>query len=70
MIAAPFADASRSLESARQHAGLSHAELAAKLGTTELRVADLETGLWHVSEAYALSVLRACGLPDDWKATP
>ena len=58
----------RSLRAAREAAGLSQAELAAKLGKAQPTVSGAETGAVHVGERYVAAVLKACGLPKDWKA--
>jgi DNA-binding XRE family transcriptional regulator len=57
-----------SLRAAREHAGLTQAELAKKLRKTQPMVSGAETGAVHVGERYVLAVLKACGLPADWKA--
>jgi transcriptional regulator with XRE-family HTH domain len=58
----------RNLKTAREHAGLSQAELAKKLGKAQTTVSQAEAGKIRVSEKYVLGVLSACGLPDDWRA--
>jgi ribosome-binding protein aMBF1 (putative translation factor) len=56
------------LRSAREHAGLSQAELAEKLGKTQPMVSGAESGSIRVGERYVATVLKACGLPKSWKA--
>lgn len=58
----------RDLEAARTQAGLTHAELAAKLGVDEITVADAERGNFDAAtvEPYVARVLEACGLPEGW----
>lgn len=58
----------RSLRLAREKAGLTQAELARKLRRSQSMVSSAETGTVRVGERYAAAVLRACGLPADWKA--
>ena len=58
----------RSLRVARETAGLTQAELAKKLRRSQSMVSSAETGTVRVGERYAAAVLRACGLPGDWKA--
>lgn len=60
----------RALRAARKHAQLTENELARMVSKTSATVREAETGKVPVSEAYVLSVLRACGLPDDWKPAP
>ncbi len=60
----------RSLRLAREKAGLTQAELAKKLRRSQSMVSSAETGTVRVGERYAAAVLRACGLPADWKAGP
>lgn len=54
------------LREAREHAGLTQAELAARLGKSQTMVSQAESGAARVSERYARAVLEACGLPEDW----
>lgn len=63
-----FARASigRTLREAREHAGLTQAELAKKLGKSQPMVSGAEGGSINVSERYVAVVLKACGLPKDW----
>lgn len=66
--AVPFARASigATLKDARQHAGLTQAELAAKLKKSQPMISGAESGTISVSERYVAAVLKACGLPKDW----
>mgnify|MGYP003513477217 FL=1 len=57
----------RSLRLAREAAGLTQAELAKKLRRSQSMVSSAETGTVRVGQRYAAAVLRACGLPEDWK---
>jgi ribosome-binding protein aMBF1 (putative translation factor) len=68
--AAEYARASlgSSLRAAREHVGLTQAELAVKLGKTQPMVSAAESGAAHVGARYAEAVLKACRLPKDWKA--
>lgn len=56
------------LKAARRHAGLTQKELAAAIGRTQSAVSGSESGAIRVASAYVEAVLRACDLPDDWKA--
>ena len=58
----------RTLRAAREAAGLTQAELAHKLGKAQPMVTGAETGAARVGERYVAAVLKACGLPPDWKA--
>ena len=58
----------RNLRAAREHAGLTQAELARKLRKAQSTVSGSESGRIRVSEAYVKRVLKVCGLPADWKA--
>jgi len=55
------------LRAARAKAGLSQAELAKKLKVSQPMVANAELGKNRVGRRYMASVLKACGLPKDWK---
>jgi ribosome-binding protein aMBF1 (putative translation factor) len=55
------------LKAAREHAGLTQVELAEKLGKSQTMVARAEGGQLSVGERYVAAVLKACGLPKDWK---
>ena len=57
----------RGLRAAREHAGLTQEALAAKLGKSQTLVSHAEGGRTRVSERYVKAVLKACGLPADWK---
>lgn len=58
----------RDLKAAREHAGLSQVELAAKLKKAQATVSGSENGRIRVGEDYVRKVLKVCGLPADWKA--
>jgi len=58
----------RNLKAAREHAGLTQAELAKKLKKAQATVSGSENGKVQVSEKYVAKVLKVCGLPPDWKA--
>ena len=58
----------RSLRLAREEAGLTQAELAKKLRRSQSLVSSAETGTVRIGQRYVLSVLKACKLPEDWKA--
>lgn len=58
----------RDLRKAREHAGLTQAELAGKLKKSQAMVSGAENGTVKTGWPYAKAVLRACGLPEDWKA--
>lgn len=58
----------RDLKAAREHAGLSQVELAAKLKKAQATVSGSENGRIRVGAAYVRKVLKVCGLPEDWKA--
>lgn len=60
----------RSLKAAREHAGLTQAELAKKLKKAQATVSGSESGKIQVSSKYVAKVLKVCGLPADWKASP
>lgn len=51
---------------AREHAGLTQGELAAKMGKSQTMISQAESGNARVSERYVAAVLKACGLPKDW----
>lgn len=57
------------LRAAREHAGLTQAQLAKKLKKAQATVSGSEAGKIRVSEAYVAKVLKVCGLPADWKAS-
>ena len=56
----------RSLRLARETAGLTQQELAARLAKSQAMVSGSESGRVKVGAAYVKAVLRACGLPPDW----
>lgn len=51
---------------AREHAGLTQAELAALLKKSQTMVSQAESGAARVSERYVKAVLKACCLPENW----
>ena len=55
------------LRTAREAAGLTQADLAKKLRKSQTMVSQAEAGNVSVGERYVASVLKACGLPKDWK---
>jgi ribosome-binding protein aMBF1 (putative translation factor) len=56
------------LRIAREHAGLTQVDLAAKLRKSQTMVARAEAGHVSIGERYIAAVLKACGLPKDWKS--
>jgi DNA-binding XRE family transcriptional regulator len=58
----------RSLRAAREHAGITQADLAKKVRKAQGTVSAAENGTIRVGESYVKSVLKACGLPEDWTA--
>ena len=54
------------LRAAREHAGLTQADLAERMGKSQTMVSQAESGTARVSERYVRAVLAACGLPEDW----
>jgi DNA-binding XRE family transcriptional regulator len=58
---------SNDLRAARDAAGLTQAQLAEKLDKSQTMVSLAEAGNVSVGERYVASVLKACGLPKDWK---
>lgn len=54
------------LRAAREHAKLTQAELAERMGRSQTMVSQAESGTARVSERYVRAVLEACGLPEDW----
>lgn len=57
----------RNLKAAREHAGLTQAELAKALDKSQPMISGAESGAISVSERYVHAVLEACHLPADWK---
>jgi ribosome-binding protein aMBF1 (putative translation factor) len=55
------------LRAAREAVGLTQGQLAAKLGKSQTLVSQAEGGHERVGERYVAAVLKACGLPKDWK---
>jgi ribosome-binding protein aMBF1 (putative translation factor) len=60
----------RALRGAREHAGLTQTALARKLRKSQSMVSGAESGHVSVGERYVAAVLKACGLPPDWKGAP
>ena len=56
------------LRAAREHAKLTQAELAEKLGKSQTMISQAESGEARISERYVRTVLKACKLPVDWAA--
>ena len=56
------------LRAAREKSGLTQDELAVKLDKSQTLVSQAEAGKVSVGERYVAAVLKACGLPKDWKA--
>lgn len=56
------------LRKAREAAGLTQAELAARLKKSQPMVSGAESGRVRVGVGYVKAVLKACGLPPDWTA--
>ena len=54
------------LKAAREHAGLTQAELAERLKKSQPMVSGAELGSISVSDRYVGAVLKACKLPADW----
>ena len=54
------------LRRAREHAGLTLAELAGKLGTYQPSVCACERAREYIGEERVNAWLAACGLPADW----
>jgi ribosome-binding protein aMBF1 (putative translation factor) len=54
------------VRAAREHAGLTQAELAKKMDKSQTMVSQAESGTARISERYVRAVLKACGLPADW----
>jgi ribosome-binding protein aMBF1 (putative translation factor) len=55
------------LRAARKVAGLTQSELAERLDISQAMVSAAEAGRQRVAERYVARVLKACGLPKDWK---
>jgi ribosome-binding protein aMBF1 (putative translation factor) len=55
------------LRAAREHAGLTQEQLATKLKKSQTMVSQAESGQVSVGARYVAVVLKACGLPKDWK---
>lgn len=54
------------LKAAREHVGLTQAELAKALKKSQPMVSGAESGSISVSARYVVAVLKACHLPEDW----
>lgn len=67
--ALPYVRASlaEGLRAAREAAKLTQGELATKLGKSQTLVSQAEGGRERVGARYVAAVLKACGLPKDWK---
>ena len=55
-----------SLREAREYAELTQAALAAKLRVSQSMISQGESGAMRISARYVRTVLKACGLPEDW----
>lgn len=55
------------LKSAREEAGFTQDGLGKRLRVSQARVSQAESGTVGVSLAYVTRVLKACGLPANWK---
>jgi ribosome-binding protein aMBF1 (putative translation factor) len=55
------------LRRAREAAGITQAELARRIGRSRSMVAGAERGHQRVGAPYVERVLKACGLPKDWR---
>jgi hypothetical protein len=62
------ASTGETLRAAREHAGLTQAALSRKLGKSRTMIALTESGQIRVGERYVSGVLKACGLPKEWRA--
>ena len=54
------------LKAAREHAGLTQAELARALRKSQPMISGAESGTISVSDRYVKAVLKACDRPEDW----
>jgi DNA-binding XRE family transcriptional regulator len=54
------------LRAAREHAGLTQAELAKALKKSQPMISGAESGSISVSARYVAAVLKVCRLPEDW----
>ncbi len=57
----------KDLRAMREAAGLTQVELAKRLKKSQAFVSGAESGASRVGERYVMAVLKACGLPEDWK---
>jgi hypothetical protein len=55
------------LRAAREQGGFTQVDLAEKLGKSQTLVARAESGKVSIGARYIAAVLKACGLPKDWK---
>jgi ribosome-binding protein aMBF1 (putative translation factor) len=62
-----LASLGRDLKAAREHAGLTQADLAKKLKKSQSTVSGSENGTVRVGETYIAKVLKVCRLPENWK---
>jgi ribosome-binding protein aMBF1 (putative translation factor) len=58
------------LKRAREAAALTQEQLAERLGKSQAMVSGAESGRVRVSARYVASVVKACGLPEGWPASP
>jgi hypothetical protein len=54
------------LRAAREHAGLTQAELAKALKKSQPMISGAESGSISVSARYVAAVLKVCRLPENW----
>ncbi len=68
--AIPFMRAAlaRNLKAARLEVALTQDQLAGRMKVTQPRISQAEGGLEPVSVAFTKRWLKACGLPEGWKA--
>jgi uncharacterized Zn finger protein len=57
----------KDLRAMRKAAGLTQVELSKRVKKSQAFVSGAERGTSRVGEHYLLAVVRACGLPEDWK---
>jgi ribosome-binding protein aMBF1 (putative translation factor) len=55
------------LRKAREVAGLTQTKLAKRLDKSQALVSAAERGAEAIGERYVLAVLKACGLPENWR---
>jgi len=56
------------LKKARSSVGMTQAGLAAAMRVSQARISQTESGAEPVSAVFVKRWLKACGLPEDWKA--